>query len=181
MSLRNTLEELEFYPNIEKAHYIEIIVNAINNSSYTLCELNDKKPWGAYFRMENSDANDFIYEFFPGLDPVEARFGVAGAELSPKFLLVSAGARLSWQYHERRAERWSFITPGLYCRSSDDSENDQQAAKKGDVVQFQTGERHRLIGQDDAYTLVAEIWQHTNPTQLSDEDDIIRISDDYSR
>jgi hypothetical protein len=29
--------------------------------------------------------------------------------------------------------------------------------------------------------LVAEIWQHTDPGNPSNEDDIVRLADDYSR
>jgi hypothetical protein len=29
--------------------------------------------------------------------------------------------------------------------------------------------------------LVAEIWQHTDPENPSDEDDIVRVSDDFGR
>jgi hypothetical protein len=42
------------------------------------------------------------------------------------------------------------------------------------------GERHRLIGLD-GWGIVAEIWQHTNAQQPSDEDDIVRVQDDFGR
>ena len=29
--------------------------------------------------------------------------------------------------------------------------------------------------------MVSEIWQHTDPNNPSDENDIVRISDDYGR
>ena len=51
----------------------------------------------------------------------------------------------------------------------------------GDVVQFEAGECHRLVGGSDGVTLVAEIWQHTDPTMHSDEADITRLQDDYKR
>ena len=41
------------------------------------------------------------------------------------------------------------------------------------------GVRHRLIGLDD-YAVVAEIWQHTDKIP-SDEEDIIRVQDDFGR
>jgi hypothetical protein len=37
-----------------------------------------------------------------------------------------------------------------------------------------------LIGLDD-WGIVAEIWQHTDESNPSDEDDIVRLQDDYSR
>jgi len=50
------------------------------------------------------------------------------------------------------------------------------------VVQFEKGERHRLAATNDTdYTVVAEIWQHSDKDHLSDEDDIVRLADDYQR
>ena len=51
---------------------------------------------------------------------------------------------------------------------------------KGDQIKLKKGERHRLIGLTD-YAVLAEIWQHTDPNNPSDENDIVRISDDYGR
>lgn len=42
------------------------------------------------------------------------------------------------------------------------------------------GERHRLIGLD-SWGIVAGIWQHTDPENASDEDDIVRLQDDFGR
>lgn len=153
----------------------------IAENGYTVVEKNDSKPWGAYLRLAAEDADRFVEDFFPGLDPSEARLGIEGAELSPKFLIVIPGQRLSWQFHDRRAERWRFLTPGAYRKSMDDTESDRILAEAGEVVQFQTGERHRLEGMPDSLVLVAEIWQHVDGDHPSDEDDIVRLHDDYQR
>jgi hypothetical protein len=50
----------------------------------------------------------------------------------------------------------------------------------GDTITLQQGERHRLIGLSD-YAVIAEIWQHTDATHPSDEDDIVRVQDDFGR
>jgi mannose-6-phosphate isomerase-like protein (cupin superfamily) len=166
---------------IKKEKLIDAMFKFIADLGYTIEELTTDKPWGGGFRFVGSDADRFLQEFFPGLSPIEARGGVEDAELSPKFLLVLPGQRLSWQYHERRTEVWRFLTPGAYKRSPNDDEGDVSTINAGDVVSFSQGERHRLIGAPDSYTLVAEIWQHTNPAHLSDEADIIRLQDDYKR
>jgi mannose-6-phosphate isomerase-like protein (cupin superfamily) len=131
-------------------------------------------------RFDNKGAEAFVGQFFPELrmEANELRM-----ELSPKFLLVAPGARLSWQRHARRAERWAYLSPGGYHKSTDPSDQGEMIpADAGDVVQFEQGECHRLVGlPGDRYTLVAEIWQHTNPQDLSDEADIERLEDDYSR
>ena len=41
-------------------------------------------------------------------------------------------------------------------------------------------ERHRLVGLDKI-GVVAEIWIHTDLNNLSDENDIVRINDDFNR
>lgn len=150
-------------------------------AGYEIVEQNANKPWGAYLRLASGQAGKFIDEFFPGLTLEEARLGVDDAELSPKFLLVSPGQRLSWQYHHRRAECWRFLTDGAYRRSETDDEGERQEAVAGEVVQFQKSERHRLEGVLDAVVLVAEIWQHVDASNPSNEDDIVRVSDDYAR
>ena len=52
--------------------------------------------------------------------------------------------------------------------------------KEGDQIILKQGERHRLVGLEDL-GIVAEIWQHTDKNQPSDEEDIIRIQDDFGR
>lgn len=153
----------------------------IAENGYTVVEKNDSKPWGAYLRLAADDADRFVEDFFPGLDPQEARLGIEGAELSPKFLIVAPEQRLSHQYHDRRAERWRFLTEGAYRKGMTDDEGDRIIAQPGDIVQFETGERHRLEGLADGLVLVAEIWQHVDAEHPSDEDDIVRLHDDYQR
>lgn len=51
---------------------------------------------------------------------------------------------------------------------------------EGDQLFLKQGERHRLVGLDD-YCVVLEIWQHIDAKQPSDEEDIIRLQDDFGR
>lgn len=175
------LSNIEKHKKIEKEHIVRTIAEHILSSPYTMVEKDDQRPWGAFFKLDNGDADTFIEEFFDGLSPTDARLGHDGADLSPKILLVSPKKRLSWQYHERRAERWRFVHNGLYIRSDTDEEQELQIADIGHEVQFSAGERHRLIGHDDDYTVVAEIWQHTDQEKPSSEEDIVRLSDDFGR
>ncbi len=154
----------------------------IDEMGYEVEEVNDSKPWGGYYRLANKEAERFIGQFFPGLTMQEACLGLDGVELSPKFLLVAPAQRLSWQFHDRRAERWRFLTKGAYNKSLTDDEGDVVHVEPGHVVQFGQGERHRLCAYDtEHFTLVAEIWQHVDPAHASDEDDIVRLQDDYTR
>jgi len=104
------------------------------------------------------------------------------AKLSPKILVVAPGKRLSWQYHHRRAEIWKLIGGEAQIMTSDDDEESMIVdLHKGDVVQLAKGVRHRLIGAESGWGIVAEIWQHTDPENPSDETDIIRLQDDFGR
>lgn len=179
--LPKRVEALGFDEAEKYAEFVADVEQMIADAGYTIVEKNADKPWGAYLRFESNQADDFVADFFPGLSPEEARLGIEGAELSPKFLIVKPGQRLSWQYHDRRAERWCFLTKGGYRKSATDDEGDRIEAEPGEVVQFARGERHRLEGRQDGFVLVAEIWQHSEPTAPSDEDDIVRLADDYQR
>ena len=56
----------------------------------------------------------------------------------------------------------------------------RQIKKEGEVIYFDNKERHRLVGLNKI-GVVAEIWIHTDLNNPSDENDIVRISDDYKR
>lgn len=178
---RLTLQQLIISPTADKLKTVSKIQNILEDAGYKIAERDDQRPWGAFLRLENNQAETFIQEFFPGLTLQEAQLGIANADLSPKILLVAPGQRLSWQYHDRRAERWAFLTDGAYFKSETDEQGNPVTAISGDVVQFGKGERHRLVAQADAYTVVAEIWQHSDPVRPSNEDDIVRLADDYKR
>jgi mannose-6-phosphate isomerase len=179
--LSENMSKLDTGATINKIIIVSEVLDYIKHASYEAVEVNDQKPWGAYIRIDSKQADRFVEEFFPGLTPAEARLGNSTAELSPKFLIVAPNQRLSWQYHNRRAERWTFLSAGSYEKSVTDEETEPMMATIGDVVQFAKGERHRLVGVSDNYTVVAEIWQHSDPQELSNEDDIVRLADDYER
>jgi mannose-6-phosphate isomerase len=179
--IRQQLDTLDLDSSIDKLTLVDQLEHIAHDYGYETVDRNDTKPWGAYLRFDSKSAEQFINSFFPGLTLAEAQLGIKDAELSPKFLLVAPGQRLSWQMHDRRAERWAFLTDGAYQKSATDEQGDIVHVTPGKVVQFAKGERHRLVGINDSYALVAEIWQHSDPAYLSDEDDIVRLQDDYSR
>lgn len=179
--LREMLVNFNTDPARLKMEAVDAIEDAIISSGYTIFERDDARPWGAFLRLENDNADRFVAEFFPDLDPLEARLGNPNLALSPKILIALPAQQLSWQYHERRAERWAFLTDGGYYKSKNDVMNELTEVTAGEVVQFEQGERHRLVSALGHYTLVAEIWQHTDGEHPSEEDDIIRVQDDYRR
>jgi mannose-6-phosphate isomerase-like protein (cupin superfamily) len=103
-------------------------------------------------------------------------------KLSPKILVVAPGKRLSWQYHHHRSEIWKLIAgqAGVVISESDE-EKELKAIAMGAIVKLKVGERHRLVGLPGGWGAVAEIWQHTDPLNPSNEDDIVRLQDDFNR
>jgi len=150
----------------------------IKSYGLTVASFDFERPWGGFFVIDEDQAQEFANVYFEGFDVNKLR--VSG-KLSPKILLVKPGSRLSWQYHHRRAETWKVIDgPVGIVISSDDTEREMTKYQNGDILVLQQGERHRLIGLDN-WGVVAEFWQHTDYSNPSDEDDIVRVQDDYSR
>jgi len=156
--------------------YIEI-QQEIESYGFTIVARDFERPWGAFLVIKEEEAQDFANRFFNGIDVDTLR--VEG-KLSPKILIVKPDARLSWQYHHRRAEIWQIYKGEVgIIRSKDDIEGELVRFEEGKQVRIAQGERHRLVGLED-YGIVAEIWQHTDVIP-SDEEDIVRVQDDYVR
>lgn len=136
------------------------------------------RPWGGFFVIEEKDAQKFANTYFNKLDVQSLKIS---GKLSPKILLVKPESRLSWQYHHRRAETWRIVKGEVgIVRSFNDTESAVVNYKEGDLITLQKEERHRLVGLKD-WAIIAEFWQHTDPSSPSNEDDIVRVQDDYSR
>ncbi len=156
----------------------EKILLDLKSEGFVIDSYDFNRPWGGFFVIEESQAQQFANRFFNGLAVEGLR--IAG-KLSPKILVVKSGARLSWQYHHRRAERWRVVEGKVAVMTSDtDAEGEIHSLSVGDEIILRQGERHRLIGLDD-WGVVAEFWQHTDSLHPSDEDDIVRVQDDYGR
>ena len=166
--LSNTPKELVFEKIAEYLHLRKLIIN----------KHDDSRPWGGFFVIEETEAEKFIKIYFPLLTKEE--LNISG-KLSPKILVVAPNKRLSWQYHHRRAEIWKLISGTAAVITSDtDEEKETKHLNIGDIIQLRQGERHRLIGLD-GWGIVAEIWRHTNTENPSDEEDIVRLQDDFGR
>ena len=150
----------------------------IKSYGFNIISKDFERPWGGFLVIDESQAQKFSNQFFKGLDVNTLKIG---GELSPKILMVKPNARLSWQYHNRRAEIWQIFKGSVgVIRSDTDHEKEMEIYNEGDQIVLKQGERHRLIGLKD-YCMVAEIWQHTDKGNPSDEDDIIRVQDDFGR
>lgn len=136
------------------------------------------RPWGGFFVLDESQAELFIETYFPTYKKEDL---MLGNKLSPKILVVEPGKRLSWQYHHRRAEIWRVVEGEVgVVMSENDEETDINLFEPGDVIVLTKGQRHRLVGLKD-WGVIAEIWQHTDTAEPSDEEDIVRLQDDFGR
>src|SRR5690606_30617340 len=161
-----------------KEELFKDIENSLVHQGFSIVQRDDSRPWGGFFVIDEAQAQQFADTFFNGLDVEELM--IAG-KLSPKILLVAPHKRLSWQYHHRRAEIWQVIQGNVGVVTSDtDEEQPIRTLYAGDVIRLEQGERHRLVGLDD-WAVLAEIWQHTNAQNPSDEEDIVRVQDDFGR
>ena len=158
------------FSNVEKY----LVVNG-----FRVVAKDSDRPWGGFFVVDEGQAEEFGALYFPGIQIASLKVG--DGRLSPKILIVESHKRLSWQYHHRRSEIWRLAagTAGVIT-SETDEEGPLQRLKPGEVVRLNKGQRHRLVGLD-GWGMIAEIWQHTDPSQPSDEADIVRVQDDFGR
>lgn len=159
---------VEFYKTVKKE---------LESIGFNITDSDLQRPWGGFFYVDENQAQDFSNYFFDGLDVNTLKIE---GKLSPKILMVRPNVKLSWQYHNRRAEIWQVYqgTVGV-VQSTTDIETEMKFYGPGNQIKLDQGIRHRLVGLDN-YGVVAEIWQHTDSVP-SDEDDIIRVQDDFGR
>jgi mannose-6-phosphate isomerase-like protein (cupin superfamily) len=162
----------------EKDTIFEEIGALLGKQGFAIDRSDFERPWGGFFVIVEEQSAEFVSTYFPGMSSQDL---IGGRKVSPKILVVVPEKRLSWQYHHRRSEVWRVVGGEVGIkRSPTDEEGELKTYKEGDVVTLECGERHRLIGLEN-FGFVAEIWQHTDPDHPSDEDDIVRVQDDFAR
>ncbi len=108
----------------------------------------DIRPWGKFRRYPHENAG------------------------SIKIITVNPGGLLSLQYHDRRAELWIVLDPGLEITVGDRV----WKPASGDEVFIPRRAPHRLRNAGKKAARVMEIW-----IGKSDESDIVRLDDSYGR
>lgn len=172
------MDRIDFAKNLNKEEVFKRVGEFIENHGLKVVQKDLERPWGGFFVLDEAQILNFKNLFFGDVELSEEQLN---QKLSPKFLIVAPGQRLSWQYHFRRSELWKLIAgvSGI-ARSATDEQGEVEHMKMGETVSLEKGERHRLVGLDN-WGLVAEIWMHADPDHPSDESDIVRLQDDYSR
>ena len=159
-------------------NHFQEIEKEINSFGFKIISRDFERPWGGFLVINESQTQDFANKFFDGLNIDSLK---SDENLNSKVLIIKPNSKLSWQYHHRRAEIWRVYKGSVgLSRSMDNNEKPMQILKENTQIKLKQGERHRLIGLND-FSVIAEIWQHTDPNNSSDENDIVRISDDYGR
>ncbi len=166
---------LNFESKDNKEEVFEKITTYLGRKALSLAKVEINKPWGGFFVIDEKSTERFVDIYFPDQEIASDN------KISPKILVVEPYKRLSWQYHLRRGELWSVIKgPVGFMTSHDDIPGNLMDLKEGENVNFDPLIRHRLIGLDNL-GVVAEIWKHTDNTHPSNEEDIIRVQDDWGR
>ena len=157
---------------------IEEVHEEVRDREYSVEREDLERPWGGFVVLKEANSRDFISFYFgDGIVDVDTMLVV-----TPKYLLIAPGKRLSWQYHHRRSECWRVIRGrvGVMRSRTDEQPEEIEYHEKGDMIMIDREERHRLIGLEE-WAVVAEIWIHTDAAHPSEEKDIVRVQDDFQR
>lgn len=180
---KNDLYHLNIYfasykINMEQQQIFERITAQLQQEGFVIASTDFNRPWGGFFVIDETQAEQFIATYFPTYKKEEL---LLGNKLSPKILVVAPGKRLSWQYHNRRAEIWRVVEGEVGVVMSDtDIETELNFFEPGEIIVLTKGQRHRLVGHT-GWGVLAEIWQHTDVDNPSNEEDIVRLQDDFGR
>ena len=162
----------------QKLALFQQVAETLKQQGFIIAKEDPTRPWGGFFVIDEDQAQQFADMYFNGLSIDNLRIS---GKLSPKVLLVAPHQRLSWQYHHRRAEIWQVVQGPVGVATSDtDEQSEVKSYQVGERIVLKQGERHRLVGLKD-WGVLAEIWQHTDASNPSDEDDIVRVQDDFGR
>lgn len=109
----------------------------------------DNRPWGEYFVIHD-----------------EKNYKIKRIEVNPS-------SRLSYQYHNGRAETWVIIKGKARVIIDGSSE----LYRAGDTILIPRKSKHRIENITDEILVFIEI----QTGDYFNEDDIIRVEDDYNR
>lgn len=145
--------------------------------SLDVCDSDLDRPWGGFLRFSEDCLEKFLDAYWQGVDT-----GKGEGRRDPKVLVVAPGQRLSLQLHHRRSELWRVLDgPVLVLHGPNLDQLESDLLHTGDVIHIPCGHMHRLVGDLKTWGRVAEIWEHTDAEDPSDESDIVRVQDDYAR
>ena len=95
------------------------------------------------------------------------------SEAKVKVIEVEPRSRLSYQYHTKRQEQWTVIYGELTIVLDDE----KVFRKAGESISIPLGAKHRAANETDTPVRFIEVQTGTS----FEEEDIIRLEDDYGR
>ncbi len=96
-----------------------------------------------------------------------------GPTFTTKQVQVNAGQRLSLQYHNHRSEHWVIVAGSGEATVGGDTIR----IEAGRHVNIPSGVKHRIHNTGDTPLIFVEVQLG----ELLDENDIVRLEDDYAR
>lgn len=172
------MNQIELSATTTKEHAIKAVRHFVQRYKLRVAEETWDRPWGGYIVITQDSVENFVKHFFA------EHFRVLAAQqnvLKGKLMLIAPQNRLSWHYHNRRSEYERVLAgPVGIIISPTDLESSLGEYQSGDLIPIAVAERHRFVGLNN-WAILAEIWKHTDPTRPSNEQDIVRLSDDYGR
>jgi mannose-6-phosphate isomerase-like protein (cupin superfamily) len=91
-----------------------------------------------------------------------------------KVLVINPGHRLSRQYHEIKDESIYVMTGTLMLELGDESNLTRKVLRIGDHFRIKPGTIHRFANESGSIVALMEV-------STPELDDVVRLSDDYSR
>ena len=95
------------------------------------------------------------------------------SEAKVKVIEVEPRSRLSYQYHHKRQEQWTVIYGELTIILDDE----KVFRKAGESIHIPQGARHRAWNETDTPVRFIEV----QTGESFEEEDIVRLEDDYDR
>ena len=154
-------------------------------------KIDEHRPWGGFVRFTHGSVDGFLEAYWrtflidywrQHLREYLRRVRTAkpAVGIDAKLLLVAPGQRLSLQAHEGRSELWRVLEgPVVVVTGTTEEKVSDREVRPGEVVRIACRHLHRLAAPPSGWGVVAEIWEHEDFADPSDEDDITRYDDDY--
>ena len=90
-----------------------------------------------------------------------------------KRIEVQPHRRLSYQTHAQRAEHWVIVSGKATCLV----DGVAAIAGPGQCIDVAVGQAHRILNDEDELLVIVEV----QTGRYTEEDDIVRLEDDYGR
>lgn len=165
---------------VTKAEALEQVNRYIKLLGLEITSADNNRPWGGFYVISPDTHSKFLDIFFPLLKDELAK---SELPISAKVLVIEPKGMTSDQYHRRRKEVWRVWSGPVevYLNHADPRYITNMQLADNQRMSIELEERHRIIGHSGYWGVLAETWIHTNPDHLSDEEDIVRVEDDYGR